>query len=168
MAINGAIRVEFDEVLPHGAYVVGDVQPVKDWDRSTREVEQQVVERDEHGEPVLDGDGLALRHWQVEVMDGDRSLRRDKTFLVRIVSARQPVPPEPVGDSPFAPVELVGLSVGFRIARQACRGPWKGEAHQCRARQVFEFHATDLRPVSKGKAPGAATASVGNGRAGSG
>jgi hypothetical protein len=164
MAINGAIHVDPGEAFPFGLYVVGEVQQVKDWDRSTREQPQQLVERDEAGEPVL-VDGLPQLHWQVEVMDADPSLTRDRTFFVRMVSARQPVPPAPAGDSPFAAVELVGLAVRFKLNKQSCRAPWNGQAHQCRARLAFEVYATDLVSPS-GSKRSAVTAGNGAGASG--
>src|SRR5215204_2020914 len=105
MAINGAIHVDFDEAFPYGMWLVGKVQPVKDWERSSDGVDQQKVVRDELGDPVLVG-GQPQRLWQVEVMDGDMSLKRDKSHVVTIVSATQPVPPAPAegANSPFVMV----------------------------------------------------------------
>ncbi|MDQ2708703.1 MAG: hypothetical protein M3Z25_14145 [Actinomycetota bacterium] len=36
MAISGRFCVAMDEVFPHGAYVVSEVEPVRDFDKSTR------------------------------------------------------------------------------------------------------------------------------------
>jgi hypothetical protein len=165
MAINDAIQVDQDDLYPFGVFVVGAVQEVRDWDRSTREQPQQEVERDEAGEPVL-VDGLPQLHWQVEVMDGDPSLTRDRTFFVRMVSARRPVPPEPVAGLPVAPVELVGLQVRFKVNKQSCRGPWNGQPHQCRARLAVEVYATELASPTGSRA--SARATVGNGTGASG
>jgi hypothetical protein len=164
MAIRGAIRVEFEDVFPHGAWLVSEVTPVKDYDRSTEQVDQQVVERDEQGEPVL-VDGQPLRHWQVTVMDGDPQVKqRDKTLTVTVIAAHQPVPPEAVANTPFVPVELTGMTFRTWLNRQGCRPPRGGRQHICGAREVVSLTATGLRAPAKATAPAVA----GNGRGGSG
>ncbi|MFF5211689.1 hypothetical protein [Streptosporangium sp. NPDC000396] len=35
MAIQGPIPIGFDQVFPHGCYIVGEVEQVKDFDAST-------------------------------------------------------------------------------------------------------------------------------------
>src|SRR5262245_42984421 len=60
MAMPRKIPVEFGVAFPHGAYAVGEVQPVRDYDKSTRERLVQAVDPDT---------GLLL--WSVEVVDGD-------------------------------------------------------------------------------------------------
>src|SRR5215204_1553483 len=174
MALKGAIRVEFDDVFPHGAWLVSEVTPVKDYRRSTADVDQQVVERDEEGELVL-VDGKPLRHWQVTVMDGDASVRqRDKTLNVTLIAAQQPVPPAPLEGTPFVPVELEGMTLRLWVNKQACRPPRGGRDHICGAREVVQLTATGLYSPAKAKAPASAAsaspapASAGNGGRGSG
>ena len=65
MAINGRFRVSMEDVFPHGAYVVSEVEPVRDFDKSTRERMVQQVDRDS-GLPV----------WSVSVLDADPAARR--------------------------------------------------------------------------------------------
>ncbi|MGI5490970.1 plasmid replication, integration and excision activator [Microtetraspora malaysiensis] len=101
MALQGPIPVTFDMVFPHGCYVVGEVEPVKDFDASTNG--RFVQARDKQtGEPV----------WQVAVMDADPTLKpAQKTVAVKILSAVQPIPPAAVPGVPFTPVEFDGVSV---------------------------------------------------------
>lgn len=154
-----------------GVWLTGDVRPMKDWDRSVDgEAEQQKVVRDELGDPVL-VDGEPQRLWQVEVMDGDLSLTKDKSHTVTIVSAVQPVPPaRPEGaDVPFVRVALVGLTMRERINRDGCKLPWqKGRAHVCRAKLVRVFEATGMVALTAAPAPAKTATAAGNGRGGSG
>src|ERR671917_436186 len=82
MAIKGAIPMQHGDVFPHGCFVVGEVQAMRDFDRSTREQAVQAVDRDT-GELV----------WTVDVIDADPDAR-DKTVRVKITAPVQPVPPE--------------------------------------------------------------------------
>ncbi|MDF5756182.1 plasmid replication, integration and excision activator [Spongiactinospora sp. TRM90649] len=101
MALHGPIPVTFAHLFPHGCYLVGEVEPVKDFDASTRE--RFVQSRDKHtGEPV----------WQVAVMDADPTLKAArKTVSVKILAAEQPVLPPAVAGLPFTPVEFDDITV---------------------------------------------------------
>src|SRR5918993_222198 len=122
MAINGAIRVDFGEIYPHGAFSVSDVEEARDWDRSTRENHVQQLVRDEEGNPVL-VDGLEVRVWQLQVMDGDPSVSMaQKMTVVRIASPRRPVAPAtPAG-------QAGGPGGGGRPARPGFRFRAQGSA----------------------------------------
>ncbi|WP_244301643.1 plasmid replication, integration and excision activator [Microbispora triticiradicis] len=91
----------FDMVFPHGCYVVGEVEQVKDFDSSTNG--RFVQARDKQtGELV----------WQVAVMDADPTLKpAQKTVAVKILAPVQPVPPAPTAGLPFTPVEFDGVTV---------------------------------------------------------
>ncbi|MGI5493640.1 plasmid replication, integration and excision activator [Microtetraspora malaysiensis] len=101
MALQGPIPVTFDMVFPHGCYLVGEVEAVKDFDASTNG--RFVQARDKQtGELV----------WQVAVMDADPTLKpSQKTVAVKILAAVQPVPPVPVPGVPFTPVEFNAVTV---------------------------------------------------------
>ena len=75
MALQGAIPVEFGEVFPHGCFVVGEVQPVRDFDRSSKDSMVQAVDKDS---------GQLL--WSVDVLDGDQTAG-DKVVRVKLVGA---------------------------------------------------------------------------------
>ena len=54
MAIKGAIPMQHGDVFPHGCFVVGEVQAMRDFDRSTKEQAIQAVDRDT-GRAGVDG-----------------------------------------------------------------------------------------------------------------
>ncbi|WP_326631497.1 plasmid replication, integration and excision activator [Nonomuraea fuscirosea] len=96
MALQGPIPVSFDMVFPHGCYIVGEVEPVKDFDASTNG--RFVQTRDKQSGELV---------WQVSVMDADPTLKAaQKTVSVKILSPVQPVPPAPMAGLPFTPVEF--------------------------------------------------------------
>ncbi|WP_433348319.1 plasmid replication, integration and excision activator [Microtetraspora malaysiensis] len=131
MSLQGPIPVTFDMVFPHGCYVVGEVEPVKDFDASTNG--RFVQARDKQtGEPV----------WQVAVMDADPTLKpAQKTVAVKILSAVQPIPPAPVAGVPFTPVEFDGVSVTPYVNSNTNR-------------LAYSIRVREMRPVRTGKTGG--------------
>lgn len=101
MAINGRFRVSMEDMFPAGAYVVGEVEAVRDFEKST--LERFVQARDKETGELL---------WSVPVLDADESAPKSaKTVVVKISAPVQPVPPEAVAGLPFRPVEFEGLTV---------------------------------------------------------
>ncbi|TDB96750.1 plasmid replication, integration and excision activator [Actinomadura sp. 7K534] len=98
MAVQGPFKVAFADVFPYGAFVKGGVEPVRDFDRSTRENFVQARDKDT-GELV----------WAVEVLDADPESKG--TFKVKLMAPVQPVMPEAPAGFPFVPVEFDGLAV---------------------------------------------------------
>ncbi|QJY46270.1 plasmid replication, integration and excision activator [Pseudonocardia broussonetiae] len=124
MAINGKFKVNHGDVFPHGAYVVGEVEPVRDFERSTRERPVQATDK-ETGQLV----------WSVSVLDPDPDARKDaKTVTVKIAAPHQPVPPEAIAGMPFRPVEFDGLTVT----------PYLNE-NGGRTRIAYSFRASAMR-----------------------
>jgi hypothetical protein len=107
MAIQGAIPLGHDGAFSHGCFVVGEVEPVRDFDRSTKETPVQAVDK-ETGLPV----------WAVNVVDADPEAR-DKTVRVKVLSQVQPVPPAEAPGVPFRPVEFEGLTATPYVATTA-------------------------------------------------
>ncbi len=99
MAMSGPLRVECDEVFPHGVGIVGAVTPLADFDASTRENRVQARDK-ESGLPV----------WVVDVIDFDPEAR-ERTLKVKVAASVQPVPPAAVAGTPVRPVLLEGLTV---------------------------------------------------------
>ena len=98
MAIQGAIRVQFGDVFPHGAFAVA-VEPMRDFDKSTREHTVQARDK-ESGAPV----------WTVEVLDADPEARQaERSVKVKIAADHQPLLPDLMAGTPFRPVEFEGL-----------------------------------------------------------
>ena len=88
--------IDFGVVFPYGAYAVGEVQPVRDYDKSTREHVVQAVDQDT---------GLLI--WSVEVVDGDPEAKKStRTMSVKVTAKVQPVLPESLSGLPFTPVEF--------------------------------------------------------------
>ena len=138
MAIKGAIPMRSGDVFPHGCFVVGEVTPMRDFDRSTREQAVQAVDR-ETGELV----------WTVDVVDADPEAR-DKTVRVKITAPQQPVPPAAMDGAPFRPVEFENLTATPYVATMASG----------RGKLTWSFRATGMH------APKAAAMAAGNGKAG--
>ena len=100
MAIARRFKISHDEVFPFGAYLVGEVGPVFDFEKSSKDVKVQQVDKDS---------GLLL--WSVEVLDADPEAgKKSKTVTVKIAARVQPVPPEALPGLPFRPVTFQGLS----------------------------------------------------------
>ncbi|MFJ2758071.1 plasmid replication, integration and excision activator [Nocardioides sp. NPDC087217] len=96
------MSVKFEGPFPNGAYVVGEVTPVLDFNAGKRpdgSMPQKIDE--ESGLPV----------WTVPVLDADPDARKnEKTVNVKILAKHQPVPPANETGLPFVPVEFVGLT----------------------------------------------------------
>jgi hypothetical protein len=138
MAIKGAIPMQNGDVFSHGCFVVGDVVPMRDFDRSTKAQAVQAVDRDT-GELV----------WTVDVIDADPEAR-ERTVRVKLLAPVQPVPPEAMAGAPFRPVEFEGLTATPYVATTASG----------RSRLAWSFRATGMR------APGRVPAAAGNAKAG--
>ena len=138
MAIKGAIPIGQDGVFPHGSFVVGEVQPMRDFDRSTREQAVQAVDRD-----------TGLLVWTVDVIDADPETR-DRTVRVKLLAPVQSVPPETVDGLPFRPVEFDGLTATPYVSSTGSGRGWV----------AWSFRATGMR------APGRTPVAAGSGKAG--
>ena len=137
MALRGAIPMQHGDVFPHGCFVVGEVQAMRDFDRSTKDQAIQAVDRDT-GELV----------WTVDVVDADPEAR-ERTVRVKIPAPVQPVPPETAPNLPFRPVEFEGLTTT----------PYVQTLASGRGKLTWSFRATGMR------APKSAPALAGTGKA---
>ena len=99
MSVQRPFKVDCGELSPHGLGVVSEVEPLADFDKSSKDNRVQARDKDT---------GLPL--WSVEVLDFHPRVR-DKTFKVKIAAAVQPVPPDAVACAPVRPAILEGLSV---------------------------------------------------------
>ncbi len=105
MAIQSGLPVTHDAVFPNGAYVVGEVTPVEDFDaaKAARESGKQV---DTQSRDKASG----LRLWAVRVIDADDTARKGQVeVVVKIAAEVQPVPPAQAAGVPFRPVEFENL-----------------------------------------------------------
>lgn len=102
MAVQRNFIVSFGDIFPAGAYAVGEVEPVLDYNAVSNGSER----------PQKVDDKTNLPMWQLAVLDADPEAKKaQKTVNVKILSAALPVLPEPKGGLPFAAVEFDGLSV---------------------------------------------------------
>lgn len=132
MALQGPIPISFDQVFPHGAYAVGEVAQVDDFDQSTREKRVQAVDA-----------STGLRLWAVRVMDPDPAARKGQgEVVVKVLADVQPVLPDAVAGLPFRPVEFSDLTVTPYL-----------EERGNRARIAYSFKATGVRKPGKATAP---------------
>lgn len=100
MAISRRFPMPFEVAFPVGVYLISEVEPVVDYDRSTKENKVQQACPDT---------GLPL--WQVTCLDADPEAKKaQKTVTVKIPAKVQPVPPESKDGAPFIPVEFDGLT----------------------------------------------------------
>lgn len=142
MAMQRRIKVEHGEVFPLGAYLVGVVEAVSDFNVSPRQDGSRPQATDpESGLPV----------WSVPVLDADpEANKRDKTVTVKVSSRVQPVPPENTSGTPFTLVEFVGLTATAWVDDN---GP--------RPRLAWSMRATDL-VAPKSSAPGGGSRPAGS------
>jgi hypothetical protein len=111
VALSSRFKITMADVFPHGAYLVSEVEPVRDFDKSSASRPVQSVDK-ESGLPV----------WAVSVLDADPEARRgDKTVTVKIAAKHQPVPPEAAPGVPFRPVVFDGLTVTPYVAETGGR-----------------------------------------------
>ncbi|MGC5009684.1 plasmid replication, integration and excision activator [Streptosporangium sp. DT93] len=130
MAIQGPIPVHFGQVFPHGCFIVGEVEQVKDFDASSKG--RTVYAKDKNtGELV----------WQVAVMDADPTVKAgQKTVSVKILSPIQPVVPAALPGLPFVPVEFDGMTATAYVNQNTGRLAWS-------------IRATSMRPPRSAATP---------------
>ncbi|MEU1735321.1 plasmid replication, integration and excision activator [Streptosporangium sp. NPDC020145] len=123
MAIQGPIAIGFEQVFPHGCYLVGEVQQVKDFDASS------------NGRTVYAKDKTTgLPVWQVSVIDADPDAKASqKSVTVKILTEAQPVPPPPLPGLPFTPVEFDGMTVTPYVGQDSGRLAYSFRARAMRA-----------------------------------
>ena len=138
MAIKGAIPMTQGDVFPYGCYGVGEVQAMRDFDRSTKDQAIQAVDRE-----------TGLLVWTVDVIDADPDAR-ERTVRVKLLAPVQPVTPEAAEGVPFRPVEFDGLTATPYVATTATG----------RSRLAWSLRATGMR------APGRVPAAAGNAKGG--
>ena len=95
--------IEFDELFPQGAFVVGEVTAVTEYQSQEDKVRNRPVRA-----RIDEVSGLQL--FKVTIADPSAEKDRDKSITVEIAARVQPVPPA-AGGLPFRPVVLEGLTV---------------------------------------------------------
>jgi hypothetical protein len=137
--------IEFDEVFPEGAYVVGEVTAVTEYQSQEDKARNRPVR------PRID-EATGLPIFKVTITDPSAEKDRDKSVTVESVSRVQPVPPPAVSGLPFRPVVLEGLTVQPRadVSGQAKWITWVIRATGMRAVHERSGKHTDAKPCPAG------------------
>ena len=139
MAVARKLKLGHDEVFPHGAYIVSEVTPVVDYDRSTRETKVQQVDVD-----------TGLPMWSIDVIDADpEAKKKDRTVSVKMLAKVQPVPPASDGTSPFTSVVFENLTATLWVDSSKCRPPEEGRSHRCGAQAAWSMRADGMSAPGK-------------------
>jgi len=102
MAMQRRMPVEHVDAFPAGAYLVGEVEPVADFNAQARS---------DGSRPQATDPESGLLVWSVPVLDADPEAgKRDKTVNVKVSARVQPVPPENTSGTPFTLIEFEGLT----------------------------------------------------------
>ena len=135
MVMPRKVPVEFGVVFPYGAYAVGEIGPVRDYDRSTRENPVQATDPDT-GLPV----------WAVDVVDADPEAKKStRTMTVKVAAKVQPVLPEAAEGMPFRPVEFDKMTATAYIEEN---GNFNRVAWSLRAAEVHAPSRNSSRPTA--------------------
>jgi hypothetical protein len=106
MAVPYGMRfaIAFDDLFPQGAFLMGDIQPLAEYQSQEDKARNRPVR------PRID-EQTGKRLYRATIADPSAEKERDKSIAVEIAADVQPVPPETVGNLPFRPVVLEGLTV---------------------------------------------------------
>jgi hypothetical protein len=133
--VTDEYAVEMSQVFEGGvAYVMGQVEPEKDWEKSSVTKFVQKVDQ-----------GSGLRVWSVVIADpGSASQRK-----IKILCDDEPVVPAPAaGMPPFVPVEFVGLSVRPWLDDRGCK---QQPGRRCGCRVELSIRARGVRAIASGR-----------------
>lgn len=133
MAIPRRMHIENDLAFCKGAFLVGGVEQVPDFDAPQREDKTRPQKRDKE---------TGLLMWTVPVLDADPEAgKNNKTINVKILADHQPVPPENPQGLPFVPVEFIELAA---LPYVEYTGGKNSEGFD-RTRIVWSFSALGMR-----------------------
>jgi len=106
MAVPYGMRfdIAFDDMFPQGAFLMGDIQPLTEYQSQEDKARNRPVR------PRID-EQTGRRLYRATIADPAAEKERDKSIAVEIAADVQPVPPAAVGNLPFRPVLLEGLTV---------------------------------------------------------
>lgn len=135
MSVSQRMRVPFGDVFPAGAYMVGEVEAVEDYEQ----IKAAKAAGRDPGDVQLRDKVTEKRVWSVRVIDADPLARRGKSEVVVKISAdQQPVPPSATTGMPFRPVEFEELTVTPYV-----------DDNGSRPRQAFSFRAAGIKAPAK-------------------
>jgi hypothetical protein len=149
---NIRLNADFTEWFPQGLYLVGEIQPVTEYQSPEDRARNRPVR------PRIDEvTGLPL--YRGTFADPSAEKDREKSFPVEFACAHQPVPPQAVAGLPFRPVVLEGMTVAPRAetSGQAKWITWTIRATGMTAPDTTATGVTAAGPPASGKS----TAGVG-------
>lgn len=149
MAVPHGARfpIAFDDLFPQGAYLMGDIQPLTEYQSQEDKARNRPVR------PRID-EATGKRLYRATIADPSAEKERDKSISIDIAADVQPVPPEAVGNLPFRPVVLEGLTVQPR-AEASGQAKWI----------TWVVRATGLRAVDAPSTGRGSGRSAGDGKA---
>ncbi|MGH3972461.1 MAG: plasmid replication, integration and excision activator [Pseudonocardiaceae bacterium] len=141
MAIQRRMNLTIEQVFPAGAFIVGAVEPVQDWD---------VAPLADGTRPQKMDKETGLPTWTVPVLDPDPEAgKNEKTVNVKILATHQPVPPKNETGLPFVPVEFKNL-IGV---------PWIDDSGN-RPKLMWSLTAMGMDAPSTGSKPASSAAAA--------
>ncbi len=136
------IGIKQFEHFTHPLLLVGEVEPRRDFEKSSKDNPVQEVDKES-----------GVRVWEAEVVNTDPEARKaDRSFTVKIVAERQPVPPESADASGMRPVVFAHLEAMPWLDDRMCSG--KDQPHRCRAKIAWSYRASGFAETSTGKDSG--------------
>lgn len=106
MAIQAGLPVAHEAVFPNGAFMVGEVTAVEDFDAA-----QAAKAAGKSADTQARDKNTGMRLWQVRVIDADQNSRKGQAEVtVKIAGEQQPMPPAATPGMPFRPVEFDDLT----------------------------------------------------------
>jgi hypothetical protein len=130
------INIKQHEHFPFPLMLVGDVGARRDFDKSTKDHPVQEVDK-ETGLPIF----------EAEVVNTDPEARKsDRSFTVKLICERQPVPPESADASGMRPVVFAHLEGLPWMDDRMCNG--KDQPHKCRAKIAWSYRASGFAEAS--------------------
>jgi hypothetical protein len=99
-----AFEIDHDVMFPQGLYLVGEIQPLTEYQSQEDRARNRPVRR-----RIDEATGLPL--FKGMFADPSAEKDRDKSFAVVFAAKVQPVPPSAIPGVPFTPVVLEGLKV---------------------------------------------------------
>ncbi|MGH3716822.1 MAG: hypothetical protein ACRDT4_25690 [Micromonosporaceae bacterium] len=139
VAYGKRFPMDFDEVFPAGACVVGEVTAVTEYQSPEDKARNRPVR------PRID-EATGLPIVKVTIANPSAEKDREKSITVEIAAKVQPVPPAAVNGLPFRPVVLEGLTVQPR-AEASGQAKWI----------TWVIRATGMRAVNRGSSKGCDT-----------
>jgi hypothetical protein len=141
--VQRRIGIKQFEHFTHPLLLVGEVEPRRDFEKSTKDNPVQEVDKES-----------GVRVWEAEVVNTDPEARKaDRSFTVKLISDRQPVPPESADASGMRLVMFAHLEAMPWLDDRMCSG--KDQPHRCRAKIAWSYRASGFAETSdSGKASG--------------